>query len=216
MHEYKLTFSSEEDTVTVSGEFKDEDWERFKDYAQYADDLMHTKFVQDGMDSSLKIKWDYESGMKVYTELPNWDDFQVFLHKFRSIGLKSESTYFYKICNILTKEIANPYFRKLVQLQREVYSGKAFQKQFQITSDEVVLNSEKVLSDWLNAYEYHRNKEKQEFLDSLHTIFPLEASKVLFIALLTDKTKAIYAIAALVRVILGLQKQVEGKISSPD
>lgn len=100
----------------------------------------------------------------------------------------------------------------MVDEQRDVFGGNRTQLTFKISSNDVILNSEKVLYDWLNSYEYHRDKEKRKFIDSLHEIFPLEGSKVLFIGLLSDKTKAIYNIAVLVRVVVGKQKTFEGQV----
>lgn len=193
-YQYNLTLTHKEtgDQVSLSGEFESGNWERLIEFAQYADELLRTKFVQDGMPASLNIRWDESSGMAVTAKLPPWDDVIVFLHKFRPIGLQSERTYYYNICNILTKEIADPHFRSMIDEQRDIYSGKRMRAQFQVQSDEVILNSEQVLYDWLNAYEYHRSKEKREFVDALHNFLPLEASKVLFLALLTDKTVAIH------------------------
>jgi hypothetical protein len=215
-HEYKLTLLKNTDEIaSLSGKFEDEDWGRLEEFTQYADELLKTKFVQDGMSTSLKINWVKGSGMVISAKLPPEDDVTVFLHRFRPIGLQSESTYFFKICNILTKEVVHPYFRSMIEEQREIYAGKRIQAQYQIKSDNVVLNSEKVLYDWLNAYEYHREKKKREFIDSLHTMLPLEASKVLFLSLLTDKTMAIHNVAELTRVVLGKQKSVEGTVRRP-
>jgi hypothetical protein len=168
------------------------------------------------MPAKLNMKGDRDSGIQGQTELPNWADVTVFLHKFRPLGLESESTYFYKICSILTKELTHPYFRSMISEQREIYSGKRAQKMFRVQSNDVVLNSEKVLYDWLNSYEYHRDKEKRQFIESLHQMLPLDASKVLFIGLLSAKAQAIFNIALLVRVILGKQRSLEGQIKMPD
>jgi hypothetical protein len=213
-HEYRLTLTQKEtgETVSLSGKFEDKDWERLDEFTQYADELLDTKFVQDGMSASLNIRWDEESGMVVSTKLPPWDDVTVFLHKFRPIGLQSESTYFYKVCSVLAKELAHPRFRSMIEEQREIYSGTRMQAQLRVQSNEVIVNSEKVLYDWLNAYEYHRDKEKRDLIDSLHVMLPLEASKVLFIALLSDKTRAIHNIAALTRVVQGKQKSLESVV----
>jgi len=210
-HEYKLKIllKDNDENISLSGKFEDEAWERLEEFTQYTEELLKTKFVQDGMSASLKISWNQDSGMVVSAKLPPWDDVMIFLYKFRPLGLQSESTYFFKICNILTKELMHPSFRSIIDEQREIFSGKRMQAQFQIQSDEIVLNSEKVLNDWLNAYEYHRDKEKREFIDSLHTMLPLEASKVIFLGLLTDKTRAINNIAALTRVVIGKQKSIE-------
>lgn len=176
---------------------------------QYASDLENTNFVTKGLPARLNIKWKQNSGMMVETQLPPWDDVTVFLHKLRPLGLQKEKTYFYKVCNLLSKEITHSYFRSLVQPQRDLYGGIVMQSHFKISINEVILNSDKVLFIWLNAQEYHRFEDKQKFLDNLHEFFPLDASKVLFIQLLTDKAVAILNIAKLVRVIFGYEKQID-------
>ena len=210
-HTYELTLlrKDTEENITLSGVFDDKDWEHIGDFVQYADELLRTKFVQDGMPASLNIRWDVESGMVVSPILPLWDDVVVFLHKFRPIGLQAENTHFSRICNILAKNLNHLYLRGMIEEQRDVYTGKRSQAIYRFSSNEVILNSEKVLYDWLNAYEYHRDKEKREFIDSLHAMIPLEASKVIFLTLLADKAMAIHNIAALVRVVLGKQESVE-------
>jgi hypothetical protein len=217
-YEYDLTLTITDtgENISQRGRFEADAWNLLGEFLQSADDLMSTKFVKDGMPAKLNIKGDHVSGIQVHTELPNWDDVTVFLHKFRPLGLESESTYFYKICSILTKELTHPYFRNLIGEQREIYSGKRAQKTFRIQSDDVVLNSEKILYDWLNSYEYHRDKEKRQFIESLHQMIPLDASKVLFIGLLSAKAQAIFNIAILVRVILGKQRSFESQIRMPD
>jgi hypothetical protein len=210
-YEYVLTLIINEtgEKVSQKGFFQADAWNSLNDFVEYADDLINTKFVKDGMPASLKINFEKNSGMAVSTKLPDWNDVTVFLHKFRPIGLEKESTYFYKICSILTKELTHSYFRNMVDEQRDIYSGKRMQATFQIRSNDVILNSEKVLYDWLNSYEYHRDKNKRQFIDSLHAILPLDASKVIFLRLLSDKTIAIHNIAALVRVVVGKQESLE-------
>jgi hypothetical protein len=167
------------------------------------------------MQSSFQIKWDHKSGMRFNTQLPPWDEVIVFLHKYRPIGLQSESTYFYKICNILSKELQHPYFHSMIQQQREVFSGKTLQTQYQIKVNDIVLNSEKTLYDWLNAYEYHRNKEKQALIDSLNSMLPSDTTKAIFLGLLAEKASAIHDVAVFTRVLLGKQKGFEGTMRPP-
>jgi len=213
-YEYSLTLTIDNtgETVSLKGNFQAGPWNSLIEFLEYADDLLNTKYVKDGMPAALKMRWEQNSGIVVSTKLPDWDDVSVFLHKYRPIGLESESTYFYKICSILTKEITHPYFRNMIDEQREIYSGKRAQKTLIIRSDDVVLNSEKVLYNWLNSYEYHRDKEKRQFIESLHVMFPLDASKVLFLGLLSDKAQAIRNLAALVRVVVGKQKSINSQI----
>lgn len=212
-HEYELTLTIKVtgENVTLKGSFQADEWNLLNEFLEYAEELLKTKYVRDGMPAAMNITLGQNSGT-VSTKLPNWDDVIVFLHKFRPIGLQSESTNFYKICNILSKELAHPHFRNLINEQRDVYSGKRAESAFKILSNDVLLNSEKVLYDWLNSFEYHRDKEKRQFIESLHQMIPLDASKVLFLGLLSDKTQAICNIAVLVRVIVGKQKSAEGEI----
>lgn len=215
--EYKLTLSvkNTNETLTLEGQFDLDDWNRLEDFVEYADDLLKTPYFQNGMQSSFKISWDHESGMSFHTQLPPWGDVIEFLHMYRPLGLKSESTYFYDICNILSKELAHPYFRNMIKQQRDVFSGKTLQTQYQIKVNDIVLNSEKVLYDWLNAYEYHRNKEKRALINSLNSMLPSDTTKAIFLGMLAEKASAIHDITVFTRVILGKQKGFEGSMRPP-
>jgi hypothetical protein len=217
-HEYQLTLTIQDtgEEISLSGTFENSDWEVLEAFVQYADELIKTKWVQDGMASRLNIRYDQTSGMEVTAELPAWDDVIVFLHKFRPLGLQSESTNFYRVCNVLAREITHPYYRTFFEQQRELYSGKTTQAKFRMSLNDVLINSEKMLFDWLNAYEYHRDREKQEFIKSLHQMLPLEASKVIFLGLLADKVQAISNLGEVVLVVLGKRKSIDIVMKRPD
>jgi len=217
-HEYQLTLNIQDtgEDISLAGTFEDSDWEILEAFAQYADELIKTKWVQDGMASSLTIRYDREAGTEVSAELPLWDDVIVFLHKFRPIGLQSEDTNFYRVCNLLAREITHRYFRSFVEQQRQLYSGKTTQAKFRMSLNDVLINSEKMLFDWLNAYEYHRDKEKREFINSLHQMLPLEASKVIFLGLLADKVQAVSNLGEVVLVVLGKRKSIDIEMKQPD
>ncbi len=69
-HSYKFSLTNGEtgDEINLSGEFSDDDWQFLNDFLEYTRDLLATKFVQDGMSSSLKIKWDADTGMQVSSQ----------------------------------------------------------------------------------------------------------------------------------------------------
>jgi len=202
-HKYELSLIIKEtdEKVTLSGELSDENKELLEEYLQYAKELLSTSFLQSGGGGQLSIDLNPESGMTVTTQLPPWDDVMAFLHRFRPILLQSEGTNFYKIYNVLAKVLDHPHFRLLLNQQRELFSGKLMQSG-------ILINSEKVLFDWLNSHEYHRDKEKQEFIKNLHHMMPLDASKVIFLHLLTHKVIAVFNLAAFIRVVLGKQKSL--------
>jgi hypothetical protein len=213
-HKYQLNLIIEDlgEDIPLSGEFSDDDWIILEEFVQYADELSNTKFIQSGKWGELKIEWDQEPSMKVSTKLPNWDDVIVFLHKFRPLLLQNERTNFYKVHNILAKELANAHFRNLLGQYHELYSGKLMQSGFQFRSNDTLINSESILFDWLNSHEYHREKEKQEFIQNLHQMIPLDASKVIFLRQLVHKAIAVFNLAGLIRVVLGKQKSINMKL----
>jgi hypothetical protein len=81
-----------------------------------------------------------------------------------------------------------------------------------LKANDVVVNSEAVLNDWLNSYEYHRDKDKKQLIDALQQIIPLEAVKAILLGLLADKAKAIYALVVFIRGLLGSQTSVSANL----
>ncbi len=211
---YNLTLSvkNTEEVISLQGQFREDDWDRLEDFVEYADALLRTTYIQDGMHSAFTMRWDHKLGMTFDTQLPAWDSVIVFLHKFRPLGLKSESTYFYKICNVLTKELTHPYIRNMVQQQRDVFSGKTLQTHYVIKVNDIVVNSENILYDWLNGYEYHRNKEKQVLIESLSSMLPDDIMKSIFLSLLNEKAVAIHKVTSFTKILLGQQSSFEDRI----
>jgi len=193
--------------VTANGELTDEDCELLLDFNKYADELYQTPYLHKGNFGRFTMTGDNQNNLTFKTELPNWDEVSVFLHKLRPFILQNERTYFHKVRKLLGFKLTDSYFRDYFNLQKELFNGKRNQN-FSITSNDEILNSEKILYEWLNAHEYHRDKDKQKFIEYLHQIVPLEASKVLFLGLLSSKTKAIFNLSDFIDVLLGKHKNL--------
>ena len=72
------------------------------------------------------------------------------------------------------------------------FKGEIIASTFQITVNNTILvNSEKTLMDWLNAYEYHRDQAKREKLQSVFNIMTDNGAKAIFVMLIVDKANAI-------------------------
>jgi hypothetical protein len=214
-HKYDLQLISAEDGKchSVSGEFSDEAWELFQEFDRYAEELIKTKFFQSNEWGNLNLTWNGETNqITTITTLPEWDDVTVFLHKFRPLLLNDERTNFYKIHNMLSRELDDPHIRDVLKQQQELFSGKTAQSGMQLRSNDILLNSEKVLFDWLNSHEFHRDKDKREFIGSLHQIIPLDASKVIFLRLLTDKAFAVWNLASFIALLMGKQDTLNVRV----
>jgi len=182
------------------GEFEDHEMKSLRMFEEAVEKLHESKMVQHR--TSMQFKYSQEDGPSVTTTLPSEDEIDIFLHRFRPIGLHKERTYFPKICKILKRRFENDLVRKYIEEQMGLFDGKQMQSAFTFQSKGVILNSDEVLYDWLNAYQYHRDEDKKKRLDSLHELFPLEHSKGLFIFMLDDKARAAYNI---LRIIKGMR-----------
>ncbi len=195
------------DDINLSLQFTDEEYELLKDFVNYADEVFQTNFVKNRNFGKLMSQSDGQNDLRFTTELPNRDETSFFIYKLRPIVLQNEGTHFHKIRKLLGLKIDNSDIRGFLKLQKEMFDGKRL-RNFQILSDESILNSEKTLFDWLNAYEYHRDKDKQKLIENLHRIIPLEASKVLFLSLLLEKAKAIFNLADFIDLLTGKIKKL--------
>lgn len=190
--------------IEIKGEIPDADWSRLLRFKQHVLALQECGPVRNGMNVSWNVKWDLDKGLRIMTQLPTDDEISVLLHQLRPFILQNESTNFYNICGVLSRYLTHPMLREIIAKQRALFSGKEFQSQIQINLNEMVLNSETALNKWLNAFEYHRDEEKQKELELLHALLPLENSKAIFISMMIDKVKAIIEIA---RIVVLLEKR---------
>jgi hypothetical protein len=200
---HQVVFSLSEKEVAVLSEFLEE-----------AGPLSEIPVIRAGLDSSLHIAWSKEDGVRIDLSLPPLADLAAVLHKLRPFILKKEPFSFDRTCGILGRRLESPFVRKLLKHEREIYSGKRMQSQVQLTSQDVVINSEATLMAWLNSHEYHRDREKAADLDRLHQIFPLEVSKALFVMLLRHKVDAILGLAEIVKLVLRKQESLTVRLGN--
>lgn len=211
VHPFKLTMNCAQtgESICISGEFSDEEWRLLEDYLEYAEDLFACRLFHSEADCSLQIKWDRDSGGTVTTKVPPWDDVRAFLHTALPLFLQNEPTSFYHVNNLLAERLVHPYARKMLGYHRQTYNGTRMQSALSIRINDLVVNSEEALSTWLNAYEYHRDRDKRDVIEDLQNMLPLPALQVIFIQLLLEKTEALFEMARLIRIILGKQSGME-------
>lgn len=210
MRRFSLTCSVEgaEEKQVISGNLSDEDEEDFIEFLTSAERLFQTSFLRKGANARLVINHDLESGkLTIESQLPPDDELFAFLHLFRPFYLQ-DRTFFNTISNKLKKILPDENLRMFIDFQKEVFKGSKFQESFNLRLGEDPINSDELLRKWLNAYEYHKDKDKKKQLDQIHKWFPLSASKVIFIHMLTDKVVAINNLCGLIATILGKQNEI--------
>ena len=189
--------------------FREEDVQLLEEFIAQARRVEQCSLAQSRMPSALKIELNQRSDSYASVTLPNWEHVEVFLHRMRPIILKNERTNFYKICNILSRNIPLSRAREQVKEERELYEGARIHGVVQVYSQEELLTSDRVLQDYLNGFEYHRDKDRQERLARLNGFLPLEAQRVLWYWLLLEKGASAIRVAEWTRHLCDAIRETE-------
>jgi hypothetical protein len=192
----------------------DEDIAHLSDFLREVDLLWELPIVQAGVPASYGVEWKDGEVVLLDWSLPPVEEIAALLHRLRPFILTNEPYSFDRVCGVLGKRLRRPFVLRLLKEARELYSGKRMQTRIQILSQEILLNSETTLMNWLNSHEYHRDKDKAAELDRLHKVFPLESSKAIFVLLLSDKLEALAETADLVELILGKREHLRVDLCS--
>lgn len=188
------------EAVEVTAIVPDEEWSALVRFAEYVDQLRGTRIGREGTQVTFRVKWSADSGLEYHVDnLPDEEDFAAFLHRLRPFVVDSEPTAFVRVCGILARRFSHPVAREALERPRDLFSGKSFQSQTKISVNEIVVNSEETLRTWLNAFEDHRDREKQAALEAIAPVMPL--LRAIFVSMMLDKAKAVFEVARLVRML---------------
>jgi len=127
------------------------------------------------------------------------EQIEVFLHRLRPIYLQDERTNFYTIAKILSAHLRDSQIAETIRSWKRQYDGRESQNAFKISVDVTTLNSQEFLNNYLNALEYHRDKEKREKVREVTLHYPLEVQKPIVVLLLFFKLSAINQLASLIQ-----------------
>lgn len=207
----KLHFQKgpDEPAETVSLDFSEEEWQLLKDFVAAVSRVESCGIIQNGRTMNLRISYNQNSGLSVSADLPPEAEIREFLHVARWVILQEEPASFVNTAGLIGKRLAHPYVRSYVRSSRKLFDGTASQAYAVLTANGVVLNSDATLKVWLNAYEYHTDREKQKDLEKLHRIMPLESFRAIYIGLLLEKIRASQQLAILIELMLGSRDSIE-------
>ncbi len=191
----------------LSADFADEEWDMFLRYDEYTDELAQLPLSQSSAQVEFRLHWNRDSGFASEVRLPPEEQTVSLMHRLRPFILTNESTNFERVSNILSHRITNQSIRTYLKSLKQVYSSKGLRQQVRIILEDVLLNSDAALHNWLNAFEYHRDLDKRAEIQRLHEFFPFEVSRTIFIMMLHDKAKAILTLGELIRTVLGRQRE---------
>ena len=193
---HKVTFkiaSKVHGENTLAVEFSDEEWQRLDSFATEADRLFQS--VGAGLGVNFRIVYDAATGLTMELDKSmDQDRIALLLHRIRPFVLQNEPhTYFMNVVALLSQRVESEAFRMMLARQRELFDGRNFQSMIQIRSNDVAVNSETTLQNWLNSAEYHRDAERRKALERANFPQVLLTGSVQF--LLIDKVRAILNVA---------------------
>lgn len=203
----------------IKGEFSDDEYHLLQDYLKQYELLAKSKPVREGLPSGFKLHYDRENGLQVDATLPDSDTVSILLHRLRPFILQNEPASFLKIVSMIGRHVDDEYIRKLLHKERERFDVRDLQHMIQIgISDgtkDIVINSEKILHDWLNSHEYHRDPDKRQAVDKLFAILPGDLFPAILISMLVEKLQAIFNVAMVIAVLLGKTHELSFCVNMP-
>ncbi len=187
--------------------------------AEYLDQyelLRSSKPLREGFPCSIQLKWDEGGPLRVATELPDDDTLSILLHRLRPFILSREPASYVKVNSTIGRRVKSTAMRKLIRRQLRVFEGEEFQKSMQISLNEVILNSERTLNNWLNSHEYHRDPERRPAVSDLMAAAPGDLARGVMVNMLVEKTRAISNTAGLVALLFNRSERISFTTSEAD
>lgn len=198
----QFTLKAAEKATLVRAEFSDAEWKRLHAYLKCSDDIAEAPILKTGFSvKSVITLGSKSSGADV--SLPPMSDIQLLLHLLRPLILQNEQVSFVRMRSLLHQRIDNAIVRGMLDSQLRRFDGRRARSLVQIQFGGITLNSEEILLKWLNAYEFHRDEDKQSEIDALDAAFPAQASRAAWIGLLMHKCQAIFDLAGIVACVTG-------------
>lgn len=207
-----LKLADRDAKVELVASLPESDWEILESYLGYVAQLGEAEYIKSGMPLSLRVTWNQTEGLTASGDFPAWDSVVVVLHRLRPLILTSEHASFDRTCGVLGRHFRDPGFKAILSEIRQLYDGRVLQRQIQLTSADLILNSEKVLMDWLNSYEYHRDQDKKALVDRLFRMMPVDISRAVMLLLVVGKVEAIRSLGGLVELVQGKRRDFEATI----
>ncbi|MGE3521603.1 MAG: hypothetical protein AB7I96_01965 [Candidatus Dadabacteria bacterium] len=118
--------------ITFSGEFTDDEWEVLENFMKEARKLFDSEIFPSKLKVNIGINWDEKVGFTDNSSLPSDDAISILLHKIRPFILQKENTYIPKVCNTLRKRISNSRVVEWINEDRDQFLGKHFESHMRI------------------------------------------------------------------------------------
>jgi hypothetical protein len=201
----RIVFPASESTTPFEVEFPTltaEPREVLNDFISYSDEAHRTCFARELSSYKISFHLTNSGAIKNNGIVPDEEALSTFLHKYRPIMLKNEPTEFSNVCSLLVRHIANPEFTKAIKTWKTEYSGKNLREICRMEQGDYLLTSQIFLENYLNAFEYHRDRQLRRRLSGFAATFEPAARRGLVTLLLTLKFSAVSRLRLFIKEML--------------
>lgn len=193
--------SGERDAITTT--FDGKEWDQLMTFLREVEGLADARLGREGFEPQMRAVFKEGQPTVYESKLPPWNDVMALLHRLRPLLLENEPSSFKNTCSLLHRHFSGTIFRRFLKREKDVYSGRVFREGIAIRIDDVVVNSEAVLRDWLYSCEYHRDSQQRKTIDDLLGMMPMDGLRAVFVMMIVEKIKAIRGLERIVRVLAG-------------
>lgn len=208
--------SGEEHTIKCKIPVKE--WELLLEFAEEVASLQSILKKCENINVDFSINWSQGETKLISNQSINENDISSILHRIRPFFLEKERFHLIKIVNLINKnlrsDLVNPYFKSL----KDRFNLQDLQREMQMSvflagKTEELIKYNEILMKWLNAYQYHRDTEKQKSIKKVKEAMPVDFFDPLMQFLVVEKIKAVIDVW---RIIQALKNNSEPNPSQAD
>jgi hypothetical protein len=158
--------ADDERSGEVECSIPDNEWADFVAFRSEVERLRATKFVQNKRGGHISVSW--KLGKPLSVSAPTqYDEEEVLamLLRLRPFVLEDEEFYFNKIKNRLKRRLQHRIFHKHLDLLADGFTLKLMTRKIGLQGQGRPPLSVGVVMDWLNSFEYHRDKKKRQTVE---------------------------------------------------
>jgi hypothetical protein len=184
-----------------------------KEFLECAARLNECSFAQDpSFLSKISFKLSKDGSVRSEGTLPPDEQIEAFLLRLRPIYLQKERTHFERIANHISKHINDSAITETIRVWKREYDGRAFQEMITMSVGPITINSEQFLDDYLNAIEYHRDKERRKKIHQVTEHYSLDVQKTIVAFLLFFRLSAINRLTSFLDICFECESNEKAKI----
>lgn len=191
----------------MSFEIAADDWRRLLSFSEEVERLRSTRFVQERMGGQISLSFRAGEGFRSESKAVDSEAVAAMLLRLRPFVLAREEHYFHKVKNLLRRRLAHRAFREHIDQIDDAFCLKTMSEVVRVSGATRPLLSVEVVMDWLNSYEYHRDKKKRQAIEEDLGLFGKNQNGLpVILFALVDMVEAVLGLGNLVTVLIRIEK----------